>query len=296
MNEQFSDEYITMRKLSDIAINTNFIEVLDDKLSITPDNKELLLTRANICRRTGRLWEARDSFNHLLHLDNSDAHLRLSENNVTPFGFITSENMTMAPIMIFDDFLEQPDLDELLDYAQQNQEQFANAHTNSKENIYDPEKRKTLVYRHFTKERDRFEAFAKNNIEALCDGLGLPKFEISKIELKITNHVDGSFFQTHCDNHNMFEQAGRAITWLFYFGENPPRYNGGELYVFDTDQKSQLYNVQSFSKVIPKQNRIVAFPSHFRHAVAPMELPGNKFSDGRFAISSHISKKADVGF
>ncbi len=296
MNEQFANECAAMRRLSNPAINATFIKVLDKKLSINPDDEALLLARANICRRTGWLWEGRDSFSRLLNCEGSDNKPQLSENNVTPCGFRTSENMLVAPIMIFDDFLDQQVLDDLLEYALQNQGHFCNANTNSVDPTYDSDKRKTLVFRQFTKDRNRFEAFAKENYETLCDGLGLPAFEISKIELKITNHVDGSFFKTHCDNNGAFEQAGRAITWLFYFGKHPSRFVGGELYIFDSDIQNQLYLSHSFTKIASKPNRIVAFPSHFWHAVAPLKLPSNLFVDGRFAVSSHISKKAHPGF
>lgn len=292
MHSEFAAECITMRKLSDPELCARFLHALEGKLGGHSQDSSLWQMRADICRRAGNIWEARDAFYRALKLGRSGSKSRLGKNNVTPTKLCGVGNTVVAPVAVFDDFLCSTDLDRLVGHALDNEGKFVRARTHGPDATYDPGMRETLVFHDFTEQRAAFEAFARSNAESLSRDLGLAPFEIAQIELKITNHVDRSFFSTHCDNAEPFEKAGRAITWLLYFGREPVKYSGGDLYIFDTDPETQRYASHSFTKIIPKHNRLVAFPSHFQHAVSPMHLPGNAFADGRFAVSSHISKKA----
>src|SRR5690606_9135200 len=135
-----------------------------------------------------------------------------------------------------------------------------------------------------------FEEFVAENLRLLQAALGLGAFTVERVELKMTNHVDGGFFKTHCDNHAPYAAAGRAITWLYYFGEDQPRYRGGDLYLRDSAPAEQTHAPLWFTKIAARPNRFVAFPSWFYHAGGPTELHGGTFAQGRFAVGCHIRK------
>lgn len=292
MLEDFTQQVAILEQLSHPGTNKNFIHMLDEKLEQRPDDPELLLAYANICRQTGNIVKTKETFRKLIKCEGFNEASQMTKNSVIPTGLKSRTGMDVAPLMVFESLLTEIELHSLLEHAITYKDQFRKAKI-SLTDEYDPDKRETLSFWQFSYCRELFETFAKRKLLYLCEGLGLPVFEILKIELKMTNHLDGGFFQIHCDNHVSSAEEGRAITWLLYFGKTPSMFTGGELYIFDSDRGSNTYSPHNFTKIKPIPNRLIAFPSHFRHAVAPTKLESNEFSNGRFAVSSHISKKAD---
>nr|WP_298930246.1 2OG-Fe(II) oxygenase [uncultured Erythrobacter sp.] len=290
MNQEFAAEVAVASQLADPVANAAFLEALDRKLTRDRGNLELLQNKAAVLRRVGDVSAARECFEQIMSVTPADQISFGSQHSITPLNLIDAEGHRAAPIMVLDGFLCNQAHDDLYAHTIRSEKQFRPARLSGEDRRYDPEKRETLVLEKIGYAQDLFESFVNENLSHMRQSLGLPHFDVLKVELKITNHIDGGFFNTHCDNHGPWEDQGRAITWLYYFGKTPSAFSGGELYIFDTNTKANTYTPHSFTKICPQPNRLIAFPSHFRHAVAPTRLRSRKFADGRFAVSSHISK------
>jgi len=293
MRESARRQFDLLRKIGAPQINRALIAQLDAKAEAGKAPADWHLIKANLARRCGDLELARTSFRAHLQAINGDPAADLPRYAATPLGFMSNATQTIAPVLVIDDLLPTSQMEQLHRHACSLQPQFRDANTNSQKAEYDPDKRQTLVTWAFEYRRDFFLQFVKDNLAQFQLSLGLPAFEIDRIEIKMTCHTDGCFFKTHADNHAAIGEAGRAISWLYYFGEDPPRQKGGELFVLDSDIEGRTHSPTWFTRVEAKPNRFVAFPSWYHHAVGPTQLPGNQFSDGRFAISSHIRKPAD---
>ncbi len=280
-----------LERLGDGAVNAGLLAALDAR----GGGAEQGLARANLLRRKGDMAGARKALAGWLASEGSPEGIALDDWSAIPYGLFSSGGFAIAPVVLVDDFLPRERMQALHAHACERKAQFRDALATNEDAApsYDPDRRRTLLDYAFTQEREFFLGFIEESLAAMRDSLGLPAFEVDRIELKLTNHVDGGFFKAHSDNHAAYGEAGRAITWLYYFGEAEPRYSGGDLYVLDSKPASQEISPAWFSRIESVPNRLVAFPSWFYHAVAPTRLPENRFEQGRFAVSSHVRKRKD---
>lgn len=286
MLDKARDSFERLQRLADPAINAALLAALDAR----PPSPDHALLRANLLRRSGDLAGARAAFAALC------GESALDEWLAVPSGLWSDGDFAVAPLVAIDGFLPPERMAALHAHACEREAEFADAKATNIDALpaYDPERRRSLIDWDFTLERDFFLDFLEQNLARLQACLGLPGFNLERIEIKLTNHVDGGFFKMHCDNRAPIAEAGRAITWLYYFGEPAPRYRGGELYILDSRPAEELLSPAWFTRIAPRPNRLIAFPSWFYHAVAPMKLPEQDFSAGRFAVSSHIRKTGDT--
>jgi len=285
------ETFTHLQQLGGACLNAAMLAALDQQ-EPSPASR---FARANLLRRTGDLAGARAAFVEWLANDVPASEARLDDWSAIPSGLFSHGGYAIAPIVMIDDFLPVERMRSLHAHACERKALFRDALATNEDAppAYDPDRRRTLVDYHFTLERNFFLSFIDENLAALRESLGLSDFSTNRVELKLTNHVDGGFFKTHSDNHAAYSAAGRAITWLYYFGETIPRFGGGDLYVFDSKPSGQAISPAWFTRIEALPNRLVAFPSWFFHAVGPTQLADNDFSQGRFAVSSHIHKTQD---
>jgi Rps23 Pro-64 3,4-dihydroxylase Tpa1-like proline 4-hydroxylase len=293
MPENSRDQFTQLKKLASYEINNSLIANLDAKQDTDMPQADRLLLKANLARRCGDLHTARDAFNAYLQEANGSASSCLPEHAVTPVGLKSSAAHTIAPVLVIDDLLSHSEMQQLHRHACELEPQFWDSRTHEGRSNYDPTERQSLISWKFEYKRDFFLRYIEENLAPIQSALGLPFFEIDQIEIKLTCHVDGGYFVTHADNSGPIGEAGRAITWLYYFGEDPPRHDGGDLYIRDSDIEGHEHSMAWFTRIKPQPGRFVAFPSWYHHAVSPSKLESDDFAGGRFAVSSHIRKPAD---
>ena len=113
-------------------------------------------------------------------------------------------------------------------------------------------------------------------------------FPIAKIEGQVTAHNHGHYYHAHNDN-GMPEVAKREITYVYYFYQQPKKFSGGELVLYDGKIDNNYYTqANSFKKIAPINNTIIFFPSHYWHEVLPVNCPSKTFADSRFTINGWI--------
>ena len=112
------------------------------------------------------------------------------------------------------------------------------------------------------------------------------------VELNVTAHHAGGYYTCHTDNGDSTPlQAGRRISYVYYFHREPRRFTGGDLLLYDTDYEAQDWAMRAYSRLLPTDNTLVLFPSDSYHEITKVE-PANSealpFGDGRFTVNGWI--------
>ncbi|NJK34070.1 MAG: hypothetical protein HC919_03470 [Oscillatoriales cyanobacterium SM2_2_1] len=125
----------------------------------------------------------------------------------------------------------------------------------------------------------------------ICQSLEIEPFEVGTIESQLTAHNDQNYYKVHNDNGSA-DTASRELTYVYYFYREPKAFTGGELVIYDTKIKNNLYvAAESYKKVMPFNNSIVFFLSRYMHEVLPVSCPSQAFADSRFTINGWLRKK-----
>lgn len=108
----------------------------------------------------------------------------------------------------------------------------------------------------------------------------------------MTAHHAGGYYMRHTDNGDSTpRQAGRRISYVYYFHREPRRFVGGDLLLYDTDYDLQECSTRTYSRLAPTDNTLVLFPSDSYHEitkVAPASGETLPFGDGRFTVNGWI--------
>src|SRR5439155_10127989 len=104
-----------------------------------------------------------------------------------------------------------------------------------------------------------------------------------------TLHRPGGFYQIHRDNSGPKKRA-RRISYAYYFHQRPKRFSGGDLLLYDTDVQ-QGTCLPAFTRIVPRDNSIVFFPSSFCHQVTTVNCNLDDFTQGRFALNGWIREE-----
>lgn len=288
--------YQKLSQLSNPQLNLGLLSSLDKKLGKTPNDFGLLTLQLELFQKAGMLTEAFASQQKIAELSGkfvSDeitgaAHQLSPVTKYFNVGKIEPNNFSAAPLVLIDDFLSPNLVSELLTHTIEHEHKFRMANVGSDNPHYVPDKRLTHVCFDLGKFKANFRDFIKKNINNFTILLDVPHFNFDKSEIKITNHLNGGFFQPHADNTAIYGDSKRVISWLYYFHQTPKAFEGGELLAFNSNIEQQEYYTHKFTKIEPINNRFVAFPSCFYHAVTPTLLTDNQFSNGRMAVAGHI--------
>ncbi len=136
-----------------------------------------------------------------------------------------------------------------------------------------------------------FEPLLRESLPTVCRGLGMPAFEPGRIELQLTHHGDGGFYDQHRDTGWPEAPAEdtdpRRVSFVAYFARRPRRFSGGELLLFDTDPASGQA-LRDGTLVEPEDNSVVFFPSVVLHEVRPITLDSDDPADGRITLNGWI--------
>lgn len=121
----------------------------------------------------------------------------------------------------------------------------------------------------------------------------------ARFESEITATGDGGFFRAHVDNGHA-RVADRLVTYVYFFGEEPRPFRGGELCV-ERDWRSgdRIFYVEAspgeegvpaemVHVVEPLPNRLVMFRGDRLHEVRPVETDQRRFAASRFTVTGWV--------
>jgi Rps23 Pro-64 3,4-dihydroxylase Tpa1-like proline 4-hydroxylase len=265
-------------------------QLCKQRLKNEPENRALLRSRAEICRKLGRLGEAEEVYDRLFRLDPTDAesgYLQAlcggKEWPRAPVG------RRAAPFVLLNDFLARDFHDALIPYMTSVQDRFVPMMGGNGE--YQPHHRQALDFPDKWEGKQRFRTCLAKVLPQIIPRLHLPPFTLGPIEVCIRAYQDGHYFKIHQDSSSAGLYASRLINFVYYFHKQPRPYTGGELLLFDSDVEADTYTTSGFTRIVPEDNSLIVFPCNFYHSVVPIRCPSQDFADSRFVINGHVRQR-----
>lgn len=135
----------------------------------------------------------------------------------------------------------------------------------------------------------------------MCRDLGMEAtcLATARFESEITATTDGGFFRAHIDNGH--ERVGdRLLTYVYFFGETPRPFRGGELcverdwrsgdriYFLDASPGDVGLPAEVVQVVEPIPNRLVMFRGDRMHEVRSVATEAERFGASRFTITGWV--------
>ena len=189
-------------------------------------------------------------------------------------------------VVQIDDFLSPEVYQYALNTALTHGDQFVESQTTTNADDY---RRSSILYA--TLYPDLYELLRQRLLGLLpsvLDELNLEHFEPGQVEMQLTAHNDGCFYKIHNDSGSP-ETETRILTYVYYFYQEPKRFSGGELRLYETDMGGSMVTASDWFKTIePVNNRIVFFDSRCKHEVLPVVCPSRSFQDSRFTLNGWI--------
>lgn len=271
-------------------------KVLKQRLNVRPDDKKALRELAACKRKQGKLDEALAIYTDLSQQYPEQADYPYAVAALTSaLDGNAPKDLTqprISPLLEWQDFLPEQTIKDMISHMCEHQADFRPAEVgggkNHEESRYNPDARNnTDLSLKGNPIKTQVRELLAARLPELTRRLGINPFEAARTEVKLRAYHNGEYFRVHQDGGK-----GRQISYTYFFHPEPQRFNGGELVLFDTDTESSTFN-HSFTRIFPKRNSLFLFPSHFYHAVLPVETQDDDFMSARFVINGHIWEKKD---
>jgi SM-20-related protein len=125
-------------------------------------------------------------------------------------------------------------------------------------------------------------------IPKLWAQLRLPNLALSKMEIQVTAHGDGDFFNTHTDN-GLPDIAHRHVSYVYYFHRMPKQFSGGHLRFYNTLLEDGFNSCGALvADIEPPSNSLMIFPSHCHHEVTPIQCGSAALQDQRLTLNGWV--------
>lgn len=194
------------------------------------------------------------------------------------------------PFVALADFLGRG-RDNLIDKLVERQADFKPAtvlHQGAGEPEIDVRVRKAMTLDDVDFIRDQFDANLRGALVPAVDRLGMPGFEVGRIELQVTASGDGDYYRMHRDTD---AQSTRELSFVYFFHQEPRSFSGGELRLFDDRGVSERAYADNSQLLSPRQDMLVIFPSYLPHELLPVRVPSKEFADSRFTLNGWIHRR-----
>jgi SM-20-related protein len=197
--------------------------------------------------------------------------------------------MRVARSVVFEEFLVLEELVALMNYARAREPDFKASQ------VYDPgHERESYRRSRVLLDAGRFQHLFRERITfylpRILRALSHPIFDPSRVESQITASNDGDYFRLHNDNTHA-NWPSREVTFVYFFHREPRPFQGGELLLYDTTEKGDVYTPAALRKrVTPAQNSIIFFQSSCLHEILPVHCPSQVFSGSRFTLNGWIHR------
>ncbi|WP_427157512.1 2OG-Fe(II) oxygenase [Aliinostoc sp. HNIBRCY26] len=195
-------------------------------------------------------------------------------------------NILNSHYIQIDNFLSSSEHEQLIQYVLARKSHFIPTSTSTSDENY----RRSMVLYSFPEFHELIINKIKNIVPDITSKLNIPSFNISQIEGQITAHNDGNYYKIHNDNGSP-DTAKRELTYVYYFYQEPKRFSGGELLIYDSKIENNYYvQAESYKTVEPRNNSIVFFLSRYMHEVLPVSCPSQDFADSRFTVNGWVHR------
>jgi SM-20-related protein len=208
-------------------------------------------------------------------------------------GEMDSPEVARTKCVVLDEFLAPQELDELVSYTLQHEEQFQCSEVispNGEPGMIAFDHRRSRVLMDLGKHEAIILDRIRGVLPRVLDQLGVEEFPVRHTEAQITASNDGDFFRAHSDDSDEMI-ASRRITFVYFFHREPRQFEGGELLLHDLHGGGKRHvSSRSYQTVVPQQNQIVFFPCSLLHEITAVECPSRAFADSRFTLNGWLHK------
>lgn len=191
-----------------------------------------------------------------------------------------------AQFLHIQDVLSPKDQTDLLAYVLDRQNHFVSTSTSTGEIDY---RHSSILYC-----CEEYEHWIVETVKTFLPKLlvewQIEPFSIAQIEVQLTAHNDGNYYKVHNDNGSE-EAENRIISYVYYFNQEPKKFSGGALRIYDLNIENGLYlQAESYQEIQPINNSLIFFPSHLLHEVLPVTCRSHSFADSRFTLNGWIRR------
>ena len=198
--------------------------------------------------------------------------------------------MASVPVAVLDEFLGAGELGWLWQFAMAREPMFVTSQVTSDgtSGNEDARVRRSRVLYDVAEIHPLFSSRIMQYFPAILRTLRHAPFTVNDIELQVTSSTDGEFFRPHSDVGGG-AASNRELTFVYFCHREPRSFFGGELRVFDVFEPVDGRTARG-EVVRPSQNRIVFFPSHYIHEVAPLSCPSSALADSRLTFNGWLHR------
>jgi hypothetical protein len=264
------------------------------RLGGAPDDPALLRDLGDVLRQKGDLDGAARVFRRLRdRLPGDAAAARLAA--LLAGEAAPPEPAIPAKFLRLRDFLPRERLDALRAHVRKRRRAFRDTAVRyaGGEDRPDAATRKSSYCADVAAIREWFDPLLLAAFPEACRRHGIEPFAPRVRSCKLSAWHDGCFFRLHQDQATG-EAATRRLGFLYYFHFPPPRFEGGELLLYDRDPTT-LWPRPTFTSLPPEGNTLAIIPANAWHEVLPVRLGDPDWYAARFTFSGWIHDGALMG-
>lgn len=268
------------------------VEHLTRQFNDAPDDLQTGLRLARTLRELGHLVEARRVYGQLIlrwpQCIESRVTLNILENKGWSGSKDDLDEFRPVPFLRFSEFLTHGQVKTIWQQVRLKQKDFKATTVNNNE--YRPADRQSAVLylQDLEPVAEWFLPRVKELVHERHADIGIAEFPSGKTELQMTQHGEASFFNAHQDTSGTGNYSLRRVTFVYYFFEEPRKFRGGDLLLFDYPASSDDKRFR-YTRIVPANNELLLFPSNALHQVTPVQIHSCEFFDGRFTLNGWLS-------
>lgn len=221
-----------------------------------------------------------------VNMANQCRSLAAIESAVTPIPTV----LISQPVLRIENFLGSAHVDKLLGRAVELRDAYVpSTTTTGGKRVISDYRRSSVVY-DLGDARAEFESMILACVPMLRQIFAVPEGDPSEVEIQLTISDDGDYFKVHTDTNTCPDspEAGRLVTFVYYFSRDQAAFTGGDLILYDSPISAPSLVAPTRHVIPPTRNSVVFFRSTAWHEVTPVVNPSGQFCDGRFTVNGWL--------
>lgn len=263
-------------------------QVLKSNISQNPKSGKTWFQLGDCCRALGYLTESayayRQSEKLGFEVDFSIHMSQILEQVNKPIQIKNEPLFTPSPFQLFDNFLPNRQIKDVWTLYKNNAIEFkpSTVGSSGQETVDQVTRSSVLTDLKQLKEIDFFINALSPILSSCYTQFGICFPEKEHLLVQLTSHLNGDFYGLHNDAGET--APGRKLSYVYYFHSQPKAFTGGDLHLYDTNEKDEKCG-NSYTCITPLHNRLIVFPSQFFHQVTTVQLEDNLDANGRHSIN-----------
>ncbi|MCE7992739.1 MAG: 2OG-Fe(II) oxygenase [Roseivirga sp.] len=295
MPDDVDDNYAIER--TSLILFQKVVSTLNERLKDQPDNATIKLKLIDFYRKLGHPDKVRELLESFEFNDLDTYHKNLWSYFSVKSPDSKISNSESSPFFQVHNFLSKPALEQIWQLIEQNldktrESQVSGLHqagSDPRSGLYDSKTRSSRIINSDAIKpiRNWFLALIEDQLPKIKSQLSLTDYSIPQCrELQLTRHQHGDFYGLHQDISQDKNKpvSTRRFTFVYYFFKEPRGFDGGDLLMYVANTKEGLLS-NAFTRIIPKNNTLIFFPSDRFHQVTMINSAGRGIEHSRFTLN-----------